>query len=547
MSMQEEDDELTNLSPETVLAAIDAVKGRAWDINPFTVADELKVSRSLIYRHAEAMKLIVAARGGSFGMDMQTSLELTWQLRKLEQDYSELKQKLASNPPEIVDKAKPDNRVQVIEPPVKSKFEGAEEVIFNLASNDPYSGDYSKLLANMSWKDVETIYDFKVASLKDYAANLFGEDSNSESYNQSSGFDSNKHEKLNSGSPFAQLRSSRTKISQGQENLLPQSILPLETNKKMPSPLQLLINADTQAEEKVQLELPAEPLVQSQAELIVQAEPIAQVMPSINTSIDSNLETQFHPEIKIEASQADKIPLKLNWYSQPVPEIIEPAEEELVSGISFPVENEADTGDLSPVGVLEAEIERKVITEPQKDIVVCGDELRNLIQSHIKNAADQMADIHSIGTGKEFEVWLNNPGRSKFVGSTKISDVSHSAEESAAANTGEHAAVNAQAPSNPAVFRPRIVPPEVRKSCLILGIKTDNIVYEVVQDAWKKAIAAPGVHPDQGGDTEMAVYLNTAKDVLMRWLDAQAPKLGKKFGPYKTAKDAQPKKDKKKD
>jgi len=70
----------------------------------------------------------------------------------------------------------------------------------------------------------------------------------------------------------------------------------------------------------------------------------------------------------------------------------------------------------------------------------------------------------------------------------------------------------------------------------------DNITYDVVQSAWKKAIAAPGVHPDQGGDTELAVYLNTAKDVLTRWLDAQAPKLGKKFGSYK--KEPEPKKDK---
>jgi len=54
---------------------------------------------------------------------------------------------------------------------------------------------------------------------------------------------------------------------------------------------------------------------------------------------------------------------------------------------------------------------------------VSGDELRDLIQSHIKNAADQMAEnSHGVGTGKEFEVWLNNPARSKFIGSTKSQD-----------------------------------------------------------------------------------------------------------------------------
>ncbi len=146
-----------------------------------------------------------------------------------------------------------------------------------------------------------------------------------------------------------------------------------------------------------------------------------------------------------------------------------------------------------------------------------SDELRNLIHNHIKHAAEQMADStpgQSIGTGKEFEVWLNNPARSKFVGSAKSAEIPSAASSS----TG---------------FKPRIVPPEIRKSCLILGLRPEEISYEAVQDAWKKAIALPGVHPDQGGDTELAVYLNTAKDTLVQWLEAQAPKLGKKFGPQK--------------
>jgi hypothetical protein len=52
----------------------------------------------------------------------------------------------------------------------------------------------------------------------------------------------------------------------------------------------------------------------------------------------------------------------------------------------------------------------------------------------------------------------------------------------------------------------------------------------IVKEAWKRQIASPGVHPDLGGETESAIYLNTAKDTLVRWLDQQAPKLGKKFG-----------------
>ena len=149
--------------------------------------------------------------------------------------------------------------------------------------------------------------------------------------------------------------------------------------------------------------------------------------------------------------------------------------------------------------------------------ITVSDELRNLIQNHIKHAADQIADAtagQSIGTGQEFEVWLNNPARSKFVGAAKPPELPPTT-------------------NNSTTFKPRIVPPEIRKSCLILGLRPEEISYETVQDVWKKAIALPGVHPDQGGDTELAVYLNTAKDTLMHWLDVQAPKLGKKFGPQK--------------
>jgi hypothetical protein len=76
----------------------------------------------------------------------------------------------------------------------------------------------------------------------------------------------------------------------------------------------------------------------------------------------------------------------------------------------------------------------------------------------------------------------------------------------------------------------RAFPPEIRKACRLLGLIPEDLTRPVVLEAWKKEMAKPGVHPDTGGDTEMAIYLNTAKDTLMRWVDDQTPKLGKKFG-----------------
>lgn len=77
---------------------------------------------------------------------------------------------------------------------------------------------------------------------------------------------------------------------------------------------------------------------------------------------------------------------------------------------------------------------------------------------------------------------------------------------------------------------PRAVPPEIRKNCMILGVRPEDLTVKNVIDAWKAQITAPGVHPDQGGDHETALYLNIAKETLVKYVESQAPKLGKKFG-----------------
>jgi hypothetical protein len=91
----------------------------------------------------------------------------------------------------------------------------------------------------------------------------------------------------------------------------------------------------------------------------------------------------------------------------------------------------------------------------------------------------------------------------------------------------------------------RSFPPDIRKACRLLGLNPEEITKALVNEAWKKEMAKPGVHPDTGGDTEMAIYLNTAKDTLMRWLEDQAPKLGKKFGggSSQTRDNSKPKKE----
>jgi PAS domain-containing protein len=103
--------------------------------------------------------------------------------------------------------------------------------------------------------------------------------------------------------------------------------------------------------------------------------------------------------------------------------------------------------------------------------------------------------------------------------------------------------VGANKPNNaePLPTASRVFPPDIRKACKLLGVNPEEITKANVNEAWKKEMAKPGVHPDTGGDTEMAIYLNTAKDTLMRWLEDQAPKLGKKFGATQQPTRDQPK------
>lgn len=94
---------------------------------------------------------------------------------------------------------------------------------------------------------------------------------------------------------------------------------------------------------------------------------------------------------------------------------------------------------------------------------------------------------------------------------------------------GAHATTEAaQSATNLPVVRS--FPTEVRKACQILGLAPETLTKQIILDAWKKAITAPGVHPDQGGDTEIATAINLAKPTLLKFLDDSAPKLGKKFG-----------------
>ncbi len=61
------------------------------------------------------------------------------------------------------------------------------------------------------------------------------------------------------------------------------------------------------------------------------------------------------------------------------------------------------------------------------------------------------------------------------------------------------------------------LPSEIRKACMRLGVRSENLTKESVLECWKRQIIH--VHPHQDGDVESAISFNVAKDILFRWLD----------------------------
>ncbi|MBA3992276.1 MAG: hypothetical protein C0469_02030 [Cyanobacteria bacterium DS2.3.42] len=171
------------------------------------------------------------------------------------------------------------------------------------------------------------------------------------------------------------------------------------------------------------------------------------------------------------------------------------------------------------------------------------DELRDLIKNRIRQAKEVVAEAPpAVGAKDEGKGGLG----SKFIGGKarpKPGETGQAPAEVPIPSPGQSAAppqgsAPPPPPPQPAAGQSagapgfvRQVPPEIRKACMLLGVRPEEMTIESVTEAWKRQITSPGVHPDQGGDTESAIYLNTAKDTVLRWLYDQAPKLGKKWGP----------------
>jgi hypothetical protein len=339
--------------------------------------------------------------------------------------------------------------------------------IFNIARSGPYVASDFNPLVELSWKDLETVYNFRVETLIDYGRNLTQA----------------KPSDAQAPAAFGSNGGGQPKLA----DLIDPDILSMLPSDQEIADLQNLEAVVHMSHEEAEVTpLPAEPLHHQMYD-----------------------ERGQDPNATGDRLQAINDPRFIDGQA-------------VVDLDALDIFDDLDEYvDLDKIHVIE-----DVHLEQES-----GDELRELIKGRIQQAAEiqneQAPRTMSSGAAAAGPAAGPAPAdgdagaiprsRSKFVGGAK-------------------------APQEPKAnnFVVRQIPPEIRRACLILGLRPEELTSAGVIDAWKKQIAAPGVHPDHGGDTEAAIYLNTAKDTLVRWIDAQAPKLGKKFRPPDPGKSANP-------
>lgn len=219
---------------DLILAAIELLKAKGHDINPYTVADEAGIPRSTLYRSTEYMEILKEARGdktrpgdsSTEGLQNQI-LEAEHRIKQLEEEIWKLEadnEKLAKEKQEswnhgfqsgredtlrllkgtaaaaglAVDSQQPvaaaESNPQPVpasrsetaplpqeqfQPPVLAQNEQksfdhyagstSADGVFNAARSGPFvAGNYSPLV-ELSWRDVETVYNYAAANLKDLA------------------------------------------------------------------------------------------------------------------------------------------------------------------------------------------------------------------------------------------------------------------------------------------------------------------------------------------------------------------------------------------
>ncbi|MBX9947870.1 MAG: hypothetical protein K2Y39_01780 [Candidatus Obscuribacterales bacterium] len=629
---------------ETVLAALKAVKEKGLDVNPFTVADEAKVSAQAVYSVSEYMDLIVKERGSPLVVNTDVISEYQAKVRELESRIRQLQiqnevltmqqqtqydlghklgviegkkqkaQEIAAQEAaralagdgdidlEMERKAKskrsstvtgesnviqisnsgyvPELVGQAPEPPaaareiredegwdtpevvgeaellagdmqeqneIAARYEPSEimdnlseaeaeanappqelesgiptavflsavedqsasfgdsysQKVFNAARSGPFVASEFNPMLELSWKDLETVYHFRAKSLKDFSKQI-------------------QQSQPPPPPPPPAPKKERVRV-------------PVETNGEM----------DERHIDEIQT-LPSETLTGDNWDKF--EEPAQEYQPTGEQYIQTHDESTQEPDALPGGQQASQ---DYGMVQEPDYSQVQAADYGTAQEPEY-AETQSGGFDLDSMDIFEglddySNLEDIEIIQDvqlsQEGNAPSDDELRDLIKNRIRQAkemASEPREAHQIGAGGAGAEKAEPKGLgSKFIGGKarpKPGETGQAPTEAPAASAPQAGSPPPPPPSQAAQSAPtqgfvRQVPPEIRKACMLLGVRPEEMTIESVTDAWKKQITSPGVHPDQGGDTESAIYLNTAKDTILRWLYDQAPKLGKKWGP----------------
>ncbi|MDP3509900.1 MAG: hypothetical protein Q8T09_18155 [Candidatus Melainabacteria bacterium] len=491
----------------------------------------------------------------------------------------------------------PTQTAQVQESPVQESIAepalaivdaaGYNDKVYNAVSDHRSPISVSEIYGALSWKQIETVYQYSTVAGRPNT-NLYFEPLNSEPEENQAPLEQQVPatetqvagkqvaekqivEKQAQEQPITEERADASAES-AQESASHNRSTPAKAGSKLPH---------------ISFDPPEEPIVGApQSKPIVRASDLGE--PDFINQYDGGLTGENFPSLdslqtaaaaRKDSATYDKLDA-LPAQEGEVPDILDLDQLDIFEGME-------DIDELSKIEV----IEDVVLAAPNANMIsqsetaampkVSGEDLRDLIKSRIKQAQDHdpqqqhsldqlldaanaseaeppSGDITSPDPAKaaaeeipgtaaiDLEA-LRHGARNKFVGGK--SPATSSPPNTSTSPTGETSAPNPGAASAGAAAgaggapTPRVapIPADIRKHCMMLGVRADELTIKVVIEAWKAQITAPGVHPDQGGDTETAVYLNLAKDSLIKYIEAQAPKLGKKFGQPSQARDSQSK------
>jgi hypothetical protein len=454
------------LDPETVLAAIKALQEKGWDINPYTVADEAKIPRSTLYRSTELMSIVsqYSSEVSAAGAAPEGSVRV-----------SELEARIAELETEIA-------KLKAINERLEKGEQEAWQAGYNAAlyEQNKQSGQHDAPDttggAQLAEQAVEQEQAPKQADFEPHAALSSPESAAAADFNDSpyEGQEAYiRFEEAPSGQAYIDERAAAQKAEHSTGDHATQAAW----------------------------DAPESDAVASHEG---NAEELQWGAPEGHAEVSGNHSAGWGAPPG--GQDLEPVDLPPDYYMAEPTDAA--AASEQAGSWGAPLEGEAsDTGEAAgsaatggeePEGDIDYDSDRDEALDPRwKSSTLTEDDLRDLLKHRFKQEEAQPEKKEDEGARKV--------AGTRFVG-------------------GHKAPQEPPAPGQTV----RVVPPDIRKACLVLGLRPEEITLEKVHKAWKLEMTRE--HPDIGGDTEIAVYLNGAKETLSRWLEAQAPKLGKKFG-----------------